>query len=281
MKTRFARNLLAAVLASLAAAASLSAATETFEKAYSLEGVSRVRLENVNGGVSVRSWDRSYIRVTATKSGSPTSLEHTIIRVTQPGGEIRIQTISTRKHHIFLFLFSSERLAHVDYELLLPSATPIRVETVNGSISIGARNGEVRAETVNGGIDMRGIDAEVNAETVNGRIFLSQQSSRRTKLETVNGTIEAEFPSDASLRYNLETINGSMEVGERRSHAHALGIKSFEGEINGGRETFKASTVNGSIRVRLEGGASPQKPAPRDEHPDKLAKPDEGGDAGD
>ncbi len=262
MKTRFARNLLAAVVASLAAAASLSAATETWEKAYSLDGVSRVRLDNVNGGINVRTWDRNYVRVTATKTGSPASLSHTIIRATQPGGEIRIETISTRKHHVFLFFFPSERLARVDYELLLPAATPIKMETVNGSISIGARRGEIRAETVNGGIDMRGVDADVHAETVNGRIFVSQQTTRETRLETVNGSIEAELPSDASLRYNRETINGSMEVGERRSRGHALGIKSFEGEINGGRTLFKASTVNGSIRVRLEGGAAPKAAIP-------------------
>ncbi|MGH9443954.1 MAG: DUF4097 family beta strand repeat-containing protein [Thermoanaerobaculia bacterium] len=275
MRIRIARNLLAAILASLAVVAAASGATETFEKAYSLDGVSRVRLENVNGGINVRSWDRNYIRVTATKTGSQTSLDHTIIRVTQPGGEIRIETISTRKHHIFFFLFSSERLARVEYELLLPTATPLKLETVNGSISIGARRGEIRAETVNGGIDMRGIDATVDAETVNGRIFVSQQTSRETKLETVNGSIEAEFPSDASLRYNLETINGSMEVGERRSHAHALGIKSFEGEINGGRALFKASSVNGSIRVRLEGGSTPREAAPREDHPDRLTKPED------
>ena len=278
MKTRFSRSFLAAVLASIAGTAAVSAATDTFEKAYSLDGVSKVRLENVNGGVNVRSWDRNYVRVTATKTGSPASLEHTIIRVTQPGGQIRIETISTRKHHIFLFFFPSERLARVDYELLMPATTPIKLETVNGTISIGSRRGEIHAETVNGGIDMRGIDAVVSAETVNGRIFLSQQSSRETKLETVNGSIEAEFPSDASLRYNLETINGAMEVGEKQSRGHALGIKSFEGEINGGRSLFKASTVNGSIRVRLEGGASPRETAPREDHPDRLTKPDSGDD---
>jgi len=262
MKSRIARNLCAAVLAGFASASLASAATDTFEKAYSLEGVSRVRVENVNGAIAVHSWDRNYVRVTATKTGSPASLEHTIIRVTQPGDEIRVETISTRKHHLFFFLFSSERLARVEYELLLPATTPIKVETVNGSISIAARKGEIRAETVNGGIEMRDVDADVHAETVNGKIFVSQQTSRETRLETVNGSISAEFPADASLRYQLETINGSMEVGERRSHAHALGMKSFEGEVNGGRTLFKASSVNGSIRVRLEGGAAPKEPAP-------------------
>ena len=251
------------LVSGLVAAPALQAATETFEKAYSLEGVSRVRVENVNGAITVHSWDRNYVRVTATKNGSPASLEHTIIRVTQPGDEIRVETVSTRRHHLFFFVFSSERLARVEYELLRPATTPIKVESVNGSISIGPRKGDIRAETVNGGIEMRGVDAEVRAETVNGRIFVSQQTARETRLETVNGGIEAEFPSDASLRYQLETLNGSMEVGDRRSRGHAFGIKSFEGEINGGRALIKASSVNGSIHVRLEGGATPREvPSP-------------------
>ena len=256
MKTRFSKTLAAALAFALAAAAA-SAATETFEKAYSLEGVSRVRLENVNGGISVRSWDRNYVRVTATKTGSSASLENTIIKVTQSSDEIRIETISARKHHFLLFLFSSQRLARVEYELLLPATTPVKVETVNGSVSIASRTGDIRAETVNGGIDMRGVNAEVHAETVNGRIFVSQLTSRETHLETVNGSIEAEFPTDASLSYKLETINGSMEVGERESHSHAFGMKSFEGEVNGGKTVFRASSVNGSIRVRLEGTPTP------------------------
>jgi hypothetical protein len=272
MKTRLARILLAAAVTGFAAAASVSAATETWEKAYSLGGVIRVRVDNVNGQIGVRTWDRNYVRVTATKTGSPDSLSHTIIRATQPGNEIRIETISTRRHHVFFFFFPSERLARVDYELLLPAATAIRMETVNGSISIGPRRGEIRAETVNGRIEMRGVDADVHAETVNGRIFMSQQASREARLETVNGSIEAEFPSDASLRYDLETLNGSMEVGERRSQARAFGRKSFEGEINGGRASFKASSVNGSIHVRLEGG-TPPKPAPADDHPDRITRP--------
>jgi hypothetical protein len=42
-----------------------------------------------------------------------------------------------------------------------------------------------------------------------------------------------------------------MEVGERRSRSHAIGIKSFEGDVNGGKSLVKAGTVNGSIRIVL------------------------------
>ncbi|HET9794155.1 MAG TPA: DUF4097 family beta strand repeat-containing protein [Thermoanaerobaculia bacterium] len=250
--------LAAALLAAFAGAA--GAATETFEKAYSLEGVDRVRVENVNGRLDLTAWDRNYVRVTAVKSGTPSALENTVIRVTQPGSEIRVETVALHRPHLFSFLFGSHRLAKVEYQILLPAATPVRLETVNGSVHVQGRRAETRAETVNGSIDLRGITGVLHAETVNGRIALTRDDSDDTSLETVNGSIEAELPGTASFRYRLSAVNGSMEVGERRSRAHAIGIKSFEGDVNGGKSLVKAGTVNGSIRIILT--EPPGAPAP-------------------
>jgi hypothetical protein len=252
----------AALFASVGAVA--GAATETFEKAYSLEGVDRVRVENVNGRMDVTAWDRNYVRVTAVKSGTPSALENTVIRVTQPGSEIRVETVALRRPHLFSFLFGGHRLAKVEYRILLPAATPARLETVNGSVHVEGRRAETRAETVNGSIDLRGISGVLHAETVNGRISLTREDSEDTYLETVNGSIEAELPGSASFRYRLSSINGSMEVGERRSRAHAIGIKSFEGDVNGGKSLVKAGTVNGSIRIFLTGPSAAPAPIVHD-----------------
>ena len=247
------------------AAAAAGAATDTFEKAYSLQGVDRVRVENVNGRVDLTAWDRDYVRVTAVKTGTPAALENTVIRVTQPGSEIKIETFALRHQHLFSFLFGHNRLAKVEYRILLPAATPARVETVNGSVHVEGRTAETRAETVNGSVELRGIRGVLHAETVNGRISLERKDSEDTYLETVNGSIEAELPGTASFRYRLSSVNGSMEVGERRSHAHAFGVKSFEGDVNGGKSLVKAGTVNGSIRIVLAEPAGA--PAPADSGP--------------
>jgi hypothetical protein len=219
-----------------------------------------VRLENVNGRVDLNAWDRNYVRVTAVKSGSPSALENTLIRITQPGSEIRIETVALHHEHLFSFLFGGSRLAKVEYTILLPAATPARVETVNGSVHVQGRRADTRAETVNGSIDLRGITGVLHAETVNGRIALTRDDSEDTYLETVNGSIEAELPGTAALRYRHSSVNGSMEVGERRSRAHAIGVKSFDGDVNGGKSLVKAGTVNGSIRIVLT--EPPGAPAP-------------------
>jgi len=240
--------------------ASAGAASETFEKAYSLDGVDRIRVENINGRVELTAWDRNYVRVTAVKSGSPSAMENTLIRITQPGSEIRVETVALHHEHLFSFLFGGSRLAKVEYAILLPAATPARVETVNGSVHVQGRRADTRAETVNGSLELRGIAGVLHAEAVNGRIALSRDDSDDTYLETVNGSIEAELPGTASFRYRLSAVNGSMEVGERRSRSHAIGIKSFEGDVNGGKSLVKAGTVNGSIRIVLT--ESPGAPAP-------------------
>jgi hypothetical protein len=255
--------LFAASLALFAAAA--GAATETFEKAYSLEGVDRVKLENVNGRVDLTAWDRSYVRVSAVKSGTPAALENTIIRVTQPGSVIRIETVALRHEHLFSFLFGRSRLAKVEYQIQMPAATVADVETVNGSIHVDGRRAETRAQTVNGSLDLRHIQGTLRAETVNGRISLEREGDAgETSLETVNGSIEAEFPANASLRYRLSSINGRLEAGDREARGHAFGGRRLEGELNGGRAAVRAETVNGSIRIVLAGGAPAPAPAPAD-----------------
>jgi hypothetical protein len=244
----------------LAAAASTAwAGSDTFEKAYSLDGVTRVRVENVNGSVELKTWDRNYIRVTAVKSGTTRALENTLVRVTQPGSEIRIETISLHPDHLFSFLFGGHRRAKVEYELLAPVGTPMRLETVNGAVRVEGRSGDLSAETVNGNVDLRDIrGGSVRAETVNGRITLAREAqAEETHLETVNGSIEASFPADSSIRYRLSSINGRLEAGDREARGHSFGGRKLEGEFNGGRAMVHAETVNGGIRIVLTGASAP------------------------
>jgi hypothetical protein len=253
MRLSFCRKLVLAAVAAGFAAAALGE-TGTFEKAYSLQGVERIRVENVNGAVHLRTWDRDYARVTAVKSGTPAALSNTVIRVTQPGSEIRVETIVLHSEHLFSFLFGRHRIAKVEYELLAPAAIAVRLETVNGSVRVEGRRAELRAETVNGSVELHDVHGPVHAETVNGRISLAcEGAAEDTHLETVNGSIEASFPAGSSLRYRLSAINGRLEAGDREARGHSFGGHKLEGEFNGGRVLVHAETVNGGIRIILTG----------------------------
>jgi hypothetical protein len=238
-----------AALAVLGAAGAARGATENWERAYSLDGVQTVRIENVNGDVAARTWDRDYVRVTASETGSRTSLDNTMIRTSQSDGVIKIETATRHRHHFFFF-WHSDHLARVDYELLLPAGTELRLETVNGSVRTQDRRGRVHAETVNGRVEIENSTGEVRGETVNGKVrVLATGEPQDMRLETVNGSIEVEVPEGSSIRYEMKSVNGRLEAGDREASGRRIVGHRLEGDFNGGRALLKAETVNGSIRL--------------------------------
>ncbi len=97
-----------ALLASPVARAE-DATQERFEKTYELTGVRKVRLQNVNGPVSIESGGE-FLKVVAVKSVRRESdadlLKETEIRVTKTGPSIDIETVLPKKGRSFTwFLF--------------------------------------------------------------------------------------------------------------------------------------------------------------------------------
>jgi hypothetical protein len=115
-----------ALAALLAASPALGGNEETFEKAFSLDGVTRVSVENVNGRIEAIAWDKPYLKVRAVKTARGSNAEETLketeIRVKKVGDRIEIVTVSPQRHRLFSFLDFTlgNRHATVDYEITSP-----------------------------------------------------------------------------------------------------------------------------------------------------------------
>src|SRR5262249_45345455 len=146
-----------ALAALLAALPALAGNEEVFEKAFSMEGVPKVSVENVNGRVEAIAWDRNYLRVKAVKTArggsSEDVLKQTEIRVSKVGDRIEIVTISPQRRRLFGFLEWGHRLANVDYELHIPVGAEGKGETTNGKGGAGGVGGGVSAGRGDGGVD--------------------------------------------------------------------------------------------------------------------------------
>lgn len=82
--------------------------------------------------------------------------------------------------------------------------------TSNGSISLGAFEGEAKLRTSNGRIAVDGHRGAVNAETSNGSIDIKGATS--VVADTSNGSIKVVLADDATGGLRLETSNGSVTV---------------------------------------------------------------------
>lgn len=247
----------ALLLVALLLVAGVAAAEEqVFEKAYSMEGVSRVSVENVNGKIEAFAWDRPYLRVRAVKTARGGRAEETLrlteIRVRKSGDEIRLETVNPRRRRMFGFLNFGWRNAHVDYELHLPALAAARLETCNGKVLATGFGNSISCDAVNGSIELRDIFGPVRATTVNGSVrVVFRGPLKDSHVETVNGSVDVAFDRQSSIRYMLETVNGRIEGNDLQLAVEGkYGPKEARGSYNGGAETLRCETVNGSIRLK-------------------------------
>jgi DUF4097 and DUF4098 domain-containing protein YvlB len=249
------RPLLALLLTVLATATLTAGQQETFEKAYSMEGITKVSIENVNGHIDATAWDRPYFKVRAVKSaeggGADETLRLTEIRVRKVGDEIKVETVNPKRQRLFGFLDFGSRNAHVDYEVQIPANTQVRFETCNGRVNASGFTGLLSGDAVNGSIELTNLDGPATASTVNGSVRLSFKGPlKKSRLETVNGSIDVAFDKTSSIRYELETVNGHIEGDFDMSVEGKFGPKEARGSYNGGSETLHCETVNGTIRLK-------------------------------
>jgi len=244
-----------AVLGLLIAAVALAGQEEVFEKAFSMEGVSKVSVENVNGRVEAMAWDKPYLKVRAVKTANGGNAEETLrlteIRVRKTGDQIRIETVNPNRHRLFGFLDFGSRNARVDYEVWIPARADARLETCNGAVHADGFAGSLSCDSVNGQIEIRNMNGPLKATTVNGSLRVGfKDSLKKAHLETVNGSVEVAFDRNSSIRYDLSTVNGRIEGDLQLAVEGKHGPKEARGAYNGGAETLQCETVNGSIRLK-------------------------------
>ena len=235
----------------------LTAGEDVYEKAFSMEGVSRISVENVNGRIEASTWEKPYLKVRAVKKATGTRAEETLaqteIRVRKVGDEIRLETINPRRHHLFGFLDFGWHNPRVDYEVHFPPGTTVRLETTNGQVLGTGFEGPVSCDVVNGSIELTGVGGPVKAATVNGALRIAFKGAlKKSDLETVNGSVEVAFDKSSSVRYDLTTVNGHIEGDIDLAVEGKHGPKEARGSYNGGNESLRCETVNGSIRLKTK-----------------------------
>jgi DUF4097 and DUF4098 domain-containing protein YvlB len=263
-KVRAALPLQIAAVALLAAANLTAGQQEVFEKAYSMEGISKVSVENVNGHIDAVAWEKPYFKIKAIKTadggGADETLRLTEIRVRKVGDEIKVETVNPKRQRLFGFLDFGSRNAHVDYEVQIPANAQVRFETCNGRVNASGFTGTLSGDAVNGSIELSNLDGPATASTVNGSVRLTFKGSlKKSRVETVNGSIDVAFDRSSSIRYDLETVNGHIEGDFDMPVEGKFGPKEARGSYNGGAETLHCETVNGTIRLKTTGSAAASK----------------------
>ena len=233
---------------------------EKFDRTVTLAPGSKLSLDNVNGGVVVRTWNRPEVRIEADKSisgaydaeGVKKRFATIAIDVRTSTGGVAIRTVAPdQASSIFQWIAGAGADYSVKYVLTIPARTDLNLETVNGGMDVDGVSGMIQIGTTNGGIVVRNASGLVNAETTNGSIRVQlphPTPNAPMSFETTNGAVSVELPSSYRGNVNLRTTNGSVRSDLPVTTTRA-GKNYLDGSINGGGPALKVQTTNGSIAI--------------------------------
>lgn len=229
---------------------------EEFHQTYPLSANGRVSIENINGEVQIKVWDRPAVQVDAVKRAYKRErLAEATIDVNASEETVRIRTEYPDQNQNFR---NDERRydnpAIVDYVLTIPrKGTVDSAELINGSLSIEGVEGNVKASSINGHVTAHGLMGEAKLSTINGpldAVFSHLEESKGIYLQSVNGPLTLTIPSDSNASVRASTVHGgiSNDFGLSVRHGEYVG-HDLDGQIGSGGARIKLGNVNGPIKI--------------------------------
>ncbi len=239
------------LLASSMTALADSEVTKEVVKSFSVEAKSELRLENVNGDVDIKGWDKDEIKVSATISADDQkSLDRISVDMTQNSRGVNVET-----HYKKSSSWKRHNSGRVDYHIMVPNDARLSsIELVNGSLEIDGVKGEMKLELVNGSIVANGLTADSEISSVNGSIDVSYQSIsdslRDIEIDTVNGRIKLSLPEQISADVDIETMHGSIRNDFGLSqNKNMFSGRNLHGTIGSGDVKISIESVNGGVKL--------------------------------
>ncbi|GAB2476319.1 hypothetical protein GCM10011375_21780 [Hymenobacter qilianensis] len=201
-----------------------------------------------NGGITVRGWSGSEVRIravvqawgnteAAARQQIPTiriSTANNTLRAEAPGGD----TWS------------------VSYEVFVPQQTSLALNTNNGGIRLQDVRGTITFETKNGGVSLAGVGGNVKGRTTNGGLDIQLTGDKwdgtGLDIATTNGGIKWEVPQNYSARLTTSTAVGGLKADLPITKNGMLG-REIATTLGKGGAPVKAVTTNGGIKIDRTG----------------------------
>lgn len=255
------KSFLAAAALLLATTASAAELTETIDKTFDVKPGANVVLNNVNGGITVSSWDQPRVRVIAVKKveGSrkiaQEAMKELRVEMQPRNGGLVVKTQYPEDHGVssfFDWLTGNDTNAQVRYELTVPKSMNLDISNTNGGITVNDVAGNHDLDTTNGRITAARCAGSLDASTTNGRIsaeLVRVTPGQDIRLSTTNGGITVAVPSNFAGELDAGTTNGSIHtdfpVTTTRGDNNRL-----RGTVNGGGAELRLRTTNGGIQIK-------------------------------
>jgi hypothetical protein len=200
----------------------------------------RVELKNISGTITVESWNRDEVKVSANMESAKAN-----VAPRQTGDGLIIDVIADNPGRSDVV---------VNFKIQVPINSSVDLETKMGQISVTNIHGRlVRAHvSSDGDIELNGITAsQVFAQNLSGNIFFDGEFSRggTYQFQSGKGEITIRIPSDSAFSLTAATPTRKIALGPFWNDGFKnLGDgRKFVGDVGDGRSSVMVTTFQGSI----------------------------------
>lgn len=225
---------------------------ESFSRTGAFNATGKVSLHNINGNITVETWDKNEIRIEGEKSAK-TAEELKLIELTIDLSESHANIVVRLPKRSGGFFGGKSLRGEVSFKLKVPATASLdKIETVNSTVDLAGARGTTEVITVNGQIHARELGGSAHLEAVNGEVdasFAALPAHENVVLKSVNGAIKVTLPADAGFQLHSSVVNGRVHCDFPLQGQSRNGGQRLDGTIGDGRATVSAESVNGGIQI--------------------------------
>lgn len=233
-------------------------AQDTWSRSYKVAATGRFELINVNGKITAESTDGAEVVVEGRRTAKARSDEAAkeLLAKLEIREEVGESTVRVESRPPRLSGFSGHE---IEWTIKVPKGITVDLRTINGGVRLNGLSGEIHAKTTNGGVRGENIvPSSIEASAVNGGIEFQLDSpldsTDALQLETVNGGVTLELPSESKATIAARCVNGGvhvdgLEIQKEEQSNDFDRRRRLNGTMNGGGARVTMSTTNGGIHL--------------------------------
>jgi DUF4097 and DUF4098 domain-containing protein YvlB len=249
------------------------AAAEEWTKTYTVTGKPELRVDTSDADIRVDTWNQNTIEARVVTTGYKIGEGGIQIVEHQSGNAVDMQvkfphhfgiTIGARSHRVEIMVRMPQQgqvdLRTGDGSIRLQGLKGnMDLKSGDGAVEIEQVDGDLRAHTSDGHIRAQGRFDELDLSTGDGRVEATVLSgsavSQNWTVQTGDGAVHLQLPSDLAADVDLQTGDGHISVGIPVTVQGQMGGNHMRGKLNNGGNLVTVHTGDGSIEVEKTTGS--------------------------
>ena len=229
----------------LVAVLALAAPTARFDTTFAVPRDARIHLDNLNGSIEIRAWDRNAVRIEPSRGTTDR------IDIRTAGSYVHVRAVG-----------SHSRTRAVTYVVSVPVRAAVRITGPFSDVSVSGTEGEIVVDVVQGDVRVRGGSGVIDLRSVQGGVVLEDVDAGDVVASAVNGQISFRGVIHDDGRYSLSTHNGSVVVEIPEGTNATVAVSTVTGAVDFGipvtltevrrGERFSVTLGRGTARIDLE-----------------------------